>query len=141
MRALRGIVTAGDGVVAQGGGSVIKLTRLNHHVVGVNPDTILWADATPDTTLCIHGGEKLIVRESLDELIQKIIIYQRTIHEPLPDGAMILPSSAAAAGAGQETPSPSGPPSQTVARPISARFQRPDIEPPPKPRNPGREER
>lgn len=117
---------------------MIKLTRLNHHVVGVNPDTILWADATPDTTLCIQGGEKLLVRESLDELIQKIIFYQRTIHESLPEGAMILASSEAAP---QVAPPASGPPSQTVARPVSARFQRPDVEPPPKPRNPGREER
>jgi flagellar protein FlbD len=118
---------------------MIKLTRLNHHVVGVNPDTILWADATPDTTLCIQGGEKLLVRESLDELIQKIILYQRMIHEPVPEGAIILPSSQTAEGAG-DLNSASGPPSRTAERPVSARFQRPDVESPVT-RNPRREER
>lgn len=58
---------------------MIKLTRLNQHQVAINPDNILWADASPDTTLCLAGGEKLIVRESLDELIEKIAVYQASL--------------------------------------------------------------
>lgn len=58
---------------------MIKLTRLNQHVVAINPENILWADATPDTTLCLTGGEKVLVRESLDELLDRVIAYQRLI--------------------------------------------------------------
>lgn len=67
---------------------MLKLTRLNNHTVGINPDHISWADATPDTTLALIGGEKIIVRESLDELIALVIEFRRLIragswaHEP-----------------------------------------------------------
>ncbi len=58
---------------------MIKLTRLNQQMVAINPENILWADATPDTTLCLTGGEKVLVRESLDELLDRVIAYQRLI--------------------------------------------------------------
>jgi flagellar protein FlbD len=58
---------------------MLKLTRLNNHIVAINPDHIGWADTTPDTTLFLIGGEKIIVRESLDELIALIIEFRRMI--------------------------------------------------------------
>ena len=58
---------------------MLKLTRLNRSVVAVNPDHISWVDAAPDTTLRILGGETLIVRESIDELIERLIAYRRRI--------------------------------------------------------------
>jgi flagellar protein FlbD len=58
---------------------LIRLTRLNQQSVVINPDNILWADSTPDTTLCFVGGDKLMVRESLDDLMRKVIDYQREI--------------------------------------------------------------
>jgi len=59
---------------------MLKLTRLNNHIVAINPDHIGWADATPDTTLALIGGEKIIVRESLDELIALVVEYRRLVH-------------------------------------------------------------
>jgi flagellar protein FlbD len=66
---------------------VIKVTRLNNHLVAINPDHIGWADATPDTTLFLIGGEKIIIRESLDELIACIVEYRRRVRmtEPCVD--------------------------------------------------------
>jgi flagellar protein FlbD len=58
---------------------MVKLTRLNNHIVAINPDHIAWADTNPDTTLFFSGGEKIIVRESLDELIALIIDFRRQI--------------------------------------------------------------
>ncbi len=58
---------------------MIKLTRLNNHVVAINPDHIGWADATPDTTLFMISGEKIIVRETLDELIDQIVDFRRRV--------------------------------------------------------------
>lgn len=63
---------------------VIKLTRLNHHVVAINPDTVLWAEASPDTTLCLVGGEKVLVRETLDELIDRVIEFRRRVASEFP---------------------------------------------------------
>jgi flagellar protein FlbD len=58
---------------------VIKLTRLNNHLVVINPDHIGWADATPDTTLFLIGGEKIIVRETLDELIEHVVEFRKRV--------------------------------------------------------------
>jgi flagellar protein FlbD len=58
---------------------MLKLTRLNNHLIAINPDHIGWADAMPDTTLCMIGGEKIIIRETLEELIEKVLDYRRAI--------------------------------------------------------------
>lgn len=58
---------------------MIKVTRLNNQVIALNPDLVLWAEASPDTTLFMVGGEKLIVRESLDELMSRVMRYQRSL--------------------------------------------------------------
>lgn len=66
---------------------MIKLTRLNNHVVAINPNHIGWAETTPDTMLCLIGGEKIIVRETLEELIVQVVEYRRRVRmvEPCAD--------------------------------------------------------
>ena len=58
---------------------MIKLTRLNNHVVAINPDHIGWVETTPDTTLFLIAGEKIIVRESLDELIAQVVSFRQRV--------------------------------------------------------------
>jgi len=70
---------------------VIKLTRLNNHVVAINPDHIGWADATPDTTLFMISGEKIIVRETIDELIEQVVDYRRSVRWSEPRGERLGP--------------------------------------------------
>jgi flagellar protein FlbD len=80
---------------------VIKLTRLNRSLVAINPDHISWIDVNPDTTLCLIGGEKIIVRESLEELIDLVVAFRRLVRAGLPDGAIEgdpIPASVAEAG-------------------------------------------
>ena len=52
---------------------MLKLTRLDHRTVAINPDHIAWVEATPDTTLCLLGDRKIIVRETLDEVVERFI--------------------------------------------------------------------
>lgn len=59
---------------------MLKLTRLNQQVVAINPDHIVYIDVAPDTTLRLLNGDKLIVRESLDELIDRYVEFRRRIH-------------------------------------------------------------
>lgn len=66
---------------------MLKLTRLNHQLVVVNPDHIYEVEATPDTTLRLANGERMIVRETLDELIEKVVAFRRLIGLGLFDGA------------------------------------------------------
>ena len=63
--------------------AMIKLTRLHNQVVVVNPDHIYEAEATPDTTLRLANGERIIVKETLDELITKVVEYRRRIRDVL----------------------------------------------------------
>jgi flagellar protein FlbD len=58
---------------------MITLSRLNGQVVAINPDLITWIEVTPDTTVSLVGGEKIIVREALDDVIARIIGFRRAI--------------------------------------------------------------
>jgi len=70
---------------------MIRLTRLNQQVVVVNPDNILWADQSPDTILCFVGGDKLIVRETIDEVMERVIRFQQKLRTGLDTGQFQRP--------------------------------------------------
>lgn len=61
---------------------MIALTRLNGHPVMVNSDLIESVEQTPDTVVTLTSGNKLIVRDSMDTLQQKIIDFKRKIYGP-----------------------------------------------------------
>ena len=58
---------------------MIQLTRLNKEVLVVNSDLIKLVEAAPDTVLTLITGEKLIVRESLEEVLNRIIAFRQAI--------------------------------------------------------------
>ena len=60
---------------------MLKLTRLNHQTVAINPDHIAWVDSSPDTVLSLLGGEKILVRETLDELIAAVVEFRQRIRQ------------------------------------------------------------
>ncbi|HWP40686.1 MAG TPA: flagellar FlbD family protein [Tepidisphaeraceae bacterium] len=62
---------------------MITLTRLNGQPLVVNAEKIRYVEQTPDTMLCCDNGEKLMVRESLQEVIRRAIEYARLIRKPL----------------------------------------------------------
>ena len=51
---------------------MIELTRLNGNPLYVNSDLIKWAEAAPDTLLTLINGEKVVVRESCLELVERV---------------------------------------------------------------------
>jgi len=57
---------------------LVTLSRLNGTVVAINPDLITWIDVTPDTIVSLLGGDKIIVRESLEEVIERVIAFRRS---------------------------------------------------------------
>jgi flagellar protein FlbD len=62
---------------------MIQLTRLNGQAFVVNADKIRFIEATPDTIVCCESGERLMVRESLQEVIRRAIDYARVIRRPI----------------------------------------------------------
>ncbi|MDH7480146.1 MAG: flagellar FlbD family protein [Syntrophomonadaceae bacterium] len=65
---------------------MIKLSRLNNTVLVVNAELIEYLEATPDTVITLTTGHKLVVKEDIDQVIEKVINYRRRIKTPLSAG-------------------------------------------------------
>ena len=61
---------------------MIALTRLNGHPVMVNSDLIEQLEETPDTVVTLTSGNRLIVRDKMHDIQQKIIEFKRRIYAP-----------------------------------------------------------
>ena len=63
---------------------MIKITRLNNTVLVVNAEMIEFMEATPDTIITLTTGRKIVARESVEELIDKVVEYKRQFLQSLP---------------------------------------------------------
>ena len=63
---------------------MIRLTRLNHVSLIINTDLIEYVETTPDTVIVMTSGEKLLVVESADEVIERVVQFRRSIAGELP---------------------------------------------------------
>jgi flagellar protein FlbD len=61
---------------------MIALRRLTNQPIMVNPDLIESLEATPDTVVTLTSGNKLIVRDSMDEVRERIVEFKRRIYGP-----------------------------------------------------------
>jgi flagellar protein FlbD len=64
---------------------MIMLTRLNGQNFVVNAEKIRTVEATPDTVVCCESGERLMVKETLPEVIRRAVEYGRLLRRPLTD--------------------------------------------------------
>jgi len=55
---------------------MIKVQRLNGKEFVVNSDLILFVEETPDTVITLTTGQKVVVRETVDEVIDKVIDFK-----------------------------------------------------------------
>lgn len=62
---------------------MITLTRLNGQRFVMNAEKIRYVEETPDTVICSDTGEKLMVRETLQEVMRRAIDYARAIRKPI----------------------------------------------------------
>ncbi|MCX7715730.1 MAG: flagellar FlbD family protein [Clostridia bacterium] len=58
---------------------MISVTRLNNEEFFVNPDLIEFMEETPNTVISLSTGKKIVVSESAEVVIEKIIAYKRKI--------------------------------------------------------------
>jgi flagellar protein FlbD len=66
-----------------GGGCMIQLTRLNKQPLLVNSDLIKYVEHSPDTLLTLIGGDKIVVRETSEEVLERIVAFRRRVLEGL----------------------------------------------------------
>ena len=62
---------------------MIFVTRLDGHEMLVNEDLISMAEATPDTVLTFTTGAKLMVKERLPDLAERVADFKRRTHKVL----------------------------------------------------------
>jgi uncharacterized protein YlzI (FlbEa/FlbD family) len=55
---------------------MIQLTRLNGLPIVLNSDLIKTAESSPDTMLTLINGEKIIVRESCEDVTERVLTYR-----------------------------------------------------------------
>ncbi len=56
---------------------MIELTRINNKKIVVNAEMIEFIESTPDTIVTTSSGKKVIISESINEVITKVIEYRR----------------------------------------------------------------
>jgi flagellar protein FlbD len=64
---------------------MIQVTRLNGQAFVVNADKIRYVEQTPDTMICCESGEKMMVKETMGEIIRRSIEYARAVRRPITD--------------------------------------------------------
>ena len=58
---------------------MIAVTRLNGTQFVVNAELIRYIESTPDTMITLMGGEKVFVKETMEDVVERAIQYNRKI--------------------------------------------------------------
>lgn len=62
---------------------MIQLTRLNNKPLMVNSDLIKFVEQAPDTLVTLITGEKIVVLEKPNEVLERIRQFRRSVLEGL----------------------------------------------------------
>ena len=62
-----------------GEAGMIDVTKINGKSIVINADIIQAVEETPDTVITLTTGTKYIVKESSQEIKDKVISYKRSI--------------------------------------------------------------
>lgn len=66
---------------------MIKLTRLGGEAFLLNADLIEYVEQRPDTFITLTTGARLVVAESMDEVLRRAVVYQQAKHMVPPPAA------------------------------------------------------
>lgn len=80
---------------------MIQLTRLNNHPLVVNSDLIKFVEQAPDTVITLVNGEKIVVRESAQDVLGRVVQFRRAVLQGVTLWGQNLPDVSAANGHGQ----------------------------------------
>jgi flagellar protein FlbD len=62
---------------------MIGLTKLNNQALVVNADLIKFVESTPDTLVTLTTGERILVKESTEEVVRRVVQYGRMLRRLL----------------------------------------------------------
>ena len=58
---------------------MIKLTKLNGNEFVLNVDLIQFVESRPDTFITLTSNDRLIVKESISEVVKRCIAYANAV--------------------------------------------------------------
>ena len=58
---------------------MIKLQLINGTEIVLNSDLIEFMEETPDTIISLSNGKKMIVKESVPEIVERVVEFRRQI--------------------------------------------------------------
>jgi flagellar protein FlbD len=61
---------------------MIRLTRLNNRPLVVNSELIKFIENAPDTVITLVTGEKIVVLETAEEVMARIVEYRQRLRGP-----------------------------------------------------------
>ncbi len=56
---------------------MITVTRLNDQPLVLNAELIKTVESTPDTLITLINGDRMMVKESMEEIVRKAVEYGR----------------------------------------------------------------
>jgi len=59
---------------------MIKVTNLSGEQFLLNAELVRYVEARPDTFITLLQGERVVVRESMDDVLRLVLEYQRSKH-------------------------------------------------------------
>ncbi|HSW39686.1 MAG TPA: flagellar FlbD family protein [Acidobacteriota bacterium] len=59
---------------------MIILTKINKAQIAVNSDLIQYIEETPDTVITMTNSDKVVVKEKISEIIEKIVEFRRYVN-------------------------------------------------------------
>jgi len=62
---------------------MITLQRLNKETFVLNADFIETLEATPDTVVTLTNGKKLMVKNSVEDVVKQVIAYKQMCHQSI----------------------------------------------------------
>jgi flagellar protein FlbD len=62
---------------------MIALRKMNGQEMVLNADLIESIESTPDTVLTLTTGKKLLVKNSIEDIVQKTVKYKQLTHQAL----------------------------------------------------------
>ena len=65
---------------------MIRLTRLNDTELVINAEMIEFVEAIPDTIVTLVSGKKIMVNESVEQIVERVVEYKKTCNQPLFSG-------------------------------------------------------
>ncbi|HEY3266001.1 MAG TPA: flagellar FlbD family protein [Armatimonadota bacterium] len=58
---------------------MISVTRLNGEEITINADLIEFIEARPDTVITLTTGHRVMAKESVSQIIKRVVAYERAI--------------------------------------------------------------